>query len=92
MWQPQPNVKKVFIGRTSKERSLEGFDHYFFHRHALFVGCNVTNTLYNTIKAENGVWGVPTALKNTLRKLIQCNQKKSLVEGLQGSIFLNVSG
>ena len=35
----------------SKEKVFKGFDHEFFHHPALYVGYNVTNTFYNTIKA-----------------------------------------
>ena len=43
----------------NKEREESGsFDHEFFCHHALFVGYNVTNTLYNTIiVVGKGVWG-----------------------------------
>ena len=34
------------------------FDHKFFYHHTLFIGYNVTNTLYNTIEAGMGVWGL----------------------------------
>ena len=79
-----------------------GFDHEFFYHHALFVGYNVTNTIYNTIKAGKRVWGLapkksftnalPTTLESAFRKVIQGCQKNPLVEGLYGSIYLNLSG
>ena len=41
--------------KNKEIEEFEGFDHEFFNHHAFFVGYNVTNTLYNTIKAGKGV-------------------------------------
>ena len=51
-------VKKVLFWKD-KESTSGGFDHEFHYHHALYVGYNVTNTLYATIKAVKGVWGLP---------------------------------
>ena len=56
MWQPHQNVKKMIFGRTRK--AFRGFDHKFFYNHALFVGYNVTNTLYTTIETGKGIRGL----------------------------------
>ena len=68
-----------------------GIDHEFFHHHTLFVGYNVINTLYNTIKEGGGSGGLlpkffykctsDDAGKMPRRKLIQGCQENLLVEG-----------
>ena len=57
MWQPHPDVKRMLIGTTRKV--FGGFDHEVFYHNALFIGYNVTNTIYNTTKAGRRSGGLP---------------------------------
>ena len=91
-----PKYKENASWKSKEREEFGGFDHEFFYHNALFVGYNVTNTLYKTIKAGKGVWSLPpeTILqmyfrqrwKMPLHKLIQGCQKNPLVEGLYGSM------
>ena len=53
-----PKCKENAYWKNKEREELGGFDHEFFYHHALFVGYNVTNALYNTIKEGMGVWGL----------------------------------
>ena len=52
-----PKYKESAYWKNKKRDEFGYFDHEFFYNHALFVGCNVTNTLYNTITAGKGILG-----------------------------------
>ena len=53
-----PKSKEGACWKNMEAKEFGGFDHKFFNHHALFIGYNVTNTLYNTIEAGMGVWGL----------------------------------
>ena len=75
-----PKCKENAYWKNKEREELGGFDHEFFYHHALFVGYNVTNALYSSIK-EWGSGGLPPEKllqmyfrqhwKMPLRKLIQ---------------------
>ena len=48
VWQPYLTVK------NRKQKEFRAFDYQFYYPHALYVGYNVTNALYNRM---NGEWG-----------------------------------
>ena len=51
--------KESVYCKNKEREELGGFDHKFSsHHNAPFIGYIVTNTLYNTIKAVKGVWGL----------------------------------
>ena len=52
-----PKCKENAYWKNKEREEFGGFDQEFFYHHAFFVAWNVTNTLYNTIKAGEGVWG-----------------------------------
>ena len=53
-----PKYKENVYWKSKEREEFGGFDHEFFYHNALFVGYNVTNILYKTIKAGKGVWGL----------------------------------
>ena len=71
-----PKCKENAYWKNKEREEFGGFDHKFFHHHALFVGYIITNTLYNTIKAGIGVWGlaprkqVTNALSTTMENAL----------------------
>ena len=70
-----PKCKESAYWKHKEGKKLGGFDHEFFHHHALYVGYNVTNTLYTTIKAGKGVWGL--APRNICRNAFLTTLEKS---------------
>ena len=55
-----PKCKDSVYWKNKAREEFGGFDHEVFYHHTLFVGYNITNTLYNTIKAGKGLWGLAT--------------------------------
>ena len=53
-----PKYKESAYWKHKEGKKLGGYDHEFFHHHAFYVGYNVTNIIYNTIKAGEGFWGL----------------------------------
>ena len=95
-----PKCKENAYWKNKEREEFGGFVHEFFYHHALFVGYNVTNTLYKGRKRGLRAYlqkifykcTSDNAVKIPLRKLIQGYQKNPLVEELYGSIYLNLSG
>ena len=48
-----PKCKENAYSKSKEREEFGRFDHEFCYQHALVVGSNVTNTVYNTIKARN---------------------------------------
>ena len=53
-----PKFKESAFWKDNEREEFGSFDHEVFYHHALYVGYNVTNTLYATIQAVKGVWGL----------------------------------
>ena len=97
-----PKCKESAYWKNKESEEFGGFDYEFFYQHARFIDYNVTNTLHNNIEAGKGIWEpdprkflqmfFPQRWKIPLTKLIHGRQKNPLVEGLYGSIYLNLSG
>ena len=55
MWQPHPNVKKVFIGRKERE-GFGGFDHeFFYHQTIWFTNVHPTMMENDPLQAYTGM-------------------------------------
>ena len=54
-----PKCKENAYWKKKKREDFGDFDHEFFYQHALFVGHNVTCTLYDTIKEKRGSGDLP---------------------------------
>ena len=54
-----PKCKEGAYWKHKEREKFIGFDHEIFYHHAFYVGYNVTNIIYNIIKAGKGFGGLP---------------------------------
>ena len=67
-----PKCKESAYWMNKEREEFRGFNHEFSFHHALYVGYNVTNTLFNTIKIGKGVWGLaPENFTNVLPSMLE---------------------
>ena len=53
-----PKCKEDAYRKHKEREEVWAFDYQFFYQHALYVGYNVTNALYNRMKKGKGVLGL----------------------------------
>ena len=98
IWQPHPRSKGSAYWKDEEKEEFGDFNYEFFYHHALYVGYNVTNTLYTTLKAGKGVRGLAPRQINFVQRWEMALRKSSeLHTGMSqepfgwGAVMLNLS-